>query len=121
MMEREDPTEKDIFTRRAERLEEVEYDIGSYRWVALFGVIFLGFAFYADWLIILAVRDLLQGESILAADEEPWSAWLGLVLGLAMAGLCNVLAVQMLLHVRTQRRRTARLAERLRRVGRGRR
>lgn len=65
------------------------------------------------------LRDVFPGERIVPADEEPWSAWLGLVLGFGMTGLCNVLAMRMFLHVRTQRRRTARLAERLRRAGRG--
>jgi hypothetical protein len=119
MVDYNDDRRDDIHTRKAERLEELEYDIGSYRWVALFGVVFLGFAVWMDWFILLGVRDVLGGESILSPDEEPWSAYLGLALGLFIAVMCNVLAVRMLLHVRTQRRRTARLAERLRRVGRG--
>ncbi|WP_420127391.1 hypothetical protein [Longimicrobium sp.] len=109
----------DIHTRKAERLEELEYDIGSYRRVALFGVVFLAFAVWMDWLTLVWLRDVFRGEPIVPADEEPWSAWLGLLLGFLMIGLCNVLGVRMLLHARTQRRRTARLAERLRRVGRG--
>jgi hypothetical protein len=117
----DDAGREDILTRKAERLVELEYDVGSYRWVTLFGVAMLGLGGWIDWLTLVTLRDAFVdgGESIVPAGEEPGLFYAGLVLVVGMGVLCTVQGVRMLLHVRKERRRTARLAERLRRVGRG--
>lgn len=116
---------EDVHVRKARRLHDLEHERTDFRIVAAVGLALVAVAAGAGWFALAAVQrgslDLDEGPSLVHAAEEPVFFY-GSVAAVAALGVaCAVLGVRMLLHARREVRRTGRLQERLRQVGRGRR
>jgi hypothetical protein len=112
---------EDISTRKARRLDDLEHEVRDVLVVAFFGVVMLGMGVAVGWFTIVALRHgyFDEGERMVYVRQEPGWFYTSTAFFAAMGLGCAVMGVRMLLHARRERRRTARLAERLRRVGRG--
>ena len=112
---------EDVATRKARRLDDLKEEVRDVVFVALLGLAMLGMGVGVGWFTFLALRRgyFDEGERFVYVDQEPGWFYSSMALFAAMGLGCAVMGVRMLLHARKERRRTVRLAERLRRVGRG--
>lgn len=112
---------EDIFTRKAAREDRLREEVKDSLIVALFGLAMTGMGVAGGWLVVVSLQRgyVDEGDRLVYLAEAPGDFWVSLGFVIALALGCGVLGVQMLLHARRERRRTSRLAERLRRVGRG--
>ncbi|HEU4881642.1 MAG TPA: hypothetical protein VFT45_05335 [Longimicrobium sp.] len=112
---------EDVSTRKARRLDDLREEVKDALVVGFFGLAMLGMGVGVGWFTFLSLRRgyFDEGERFVYVDQEPGWFYTSTAFFAAMGLGCAVLGVQMLLHARKERRRTARLAERLRRVGRG--
>jgi hypothetical protein len=109
---------EDVSTRKAARLDELRDEVRNDLGLALWGVALVGMAAALGGYTVATLRRgwMDTGESIVQAGREPGWFYGFTASFAAMALLCGVIGVQMLLHALKVRRRTARLAERIRRV-----
>jgi hypothetical protein len=114
-------TREDIFTRKAERLDQLREEVRNSLYVAVWGLIMLAMGVAAGWFTLVSMRRgyFDEGERMVYVDQERGWFYTSNAFFAALGLGCAVLGGQMLLHARKERRRNARLAERLRRVGRG--
>ncbi|HYW14484.1 MAG TPA: hypothetical protein VE871_21130 [Longimicrobium sp.] len=115
--------EKDIFTRKAERLDDLHTEVTDQWVIAFFGVVMGGVSVMVTWATYLTLRagyiDSGEGHLPAYAAEEPGFFYGTIAIYVLMAGLCGKLCVQMLLHARRELHRVARFRERVSRVGKG--
>jgi hypothetical protein len=109
---------EDAATRKARRLDDLDEEVRDVLVVAFFGLLMLGMGVAIGWFMIVALRHgyFDQGDRMVYVRQEPGWFYTSTAFFAAMGLGCAVTGVRMLLHARKERRRTARLAERLRRV-----
>jgi hypothetical protein len=112
---------EDVSTRTARRLDDLKAEVRDVFVVAGMGLGMLGMGVAVGWFTYLSLRNGYydEGERFVYVDQEPGWFYTSTAFFAAMGLGCAVMGVRMLLHARKERRRTTRLAERLRRVGRG--